>query len=124
MRRWFWIPAALVAIAGSASLIEAEHITDFGVLIFAIPYLVAVVITAYAGRMNTVSTAVAFMGTCAMAGVSWWEATERMTEGFEWEFHNDLGFVCFCVFNYLMAIMLVTLVLALTLQETETPPPA
>ena len=119
MGRRLWILAAVASAVGVASLFEVRQINALGVALVAGPYAAAVGLTAWAGRRHTGAAAVGLAEVVAMTGLSWWEATHRQTEGFEWEFNNDLQFACCCGSNWV--VLSVVSVVALLLAQ---PPPA
>jgi hypothetical protein len=120
MGRWLWIPAVAAAI-GAASLAEVQQINALGVGVFAAPYVAAVMLTAWAGRRHTGAAVVGAAGAGVMASLSWWEATHRQTEGFEWEFNNALQFSCCLGANYLV---LSVVAVAVPLLARPMPPTA
>jgi hypothetical protein len=119
VRKRLWIIAALAAIVGVASLVTFHQINAFGVVVFAAPYAAAVGITALAGQRHTGAAVISMVGAVVMSGLSWWEVAHRQTDGFEYEFNNDLQFSCCCGVNWFVLMLVAAIVLLLTKPATD-----
>lgn len=124
MGRWCLILATLAAAVGVASIAEVQQINTLGVAVFAAPYVAVVGLTVWAGQHHSGAAAVGAAGAGVMASLSWWEATHRQTEGYEWEFNNAMQFACCCGADYLVFLGVAFVVLVLARQPVVPMPPA
>lgn len=102
MRKWLWLPALLAAAGGVASLVQVPRVSVPGVVLFAIPFVAAVAVTAWAGRHHTAAAAAGVGGTVGMAIQTWWEVSHWPTEAAAWQLNNDLQFATCRGVNYLI----------------------
>jgi len=66
------------------------------------PHLCGMLLVACFGPRHTWAGVVALAGSAVMTSLSWWDALDRQTEGFEWDFNNGLSGVICCGVNWLV----------------------
>lgn len=109
---WLWLPASFCFCAGIAGILG---LGDFwrppllGMLILAIPHLAGLVLTMWAGNITPYAGMTSLVGSGLMAGLSWCEKLTRQTEGFEFQFNNELAGMMCCGANYFV-LMIATMV--------------
>src|SRR5688500_9362104 len=100
--RWLWLPAAVCAIGGVLGLADLHRLELTGVMIYVLPHLLGVGMTALGGYHHFGAALVGLGGSALMAGLSWWDKLDRQTEGFEWQFNNAFGSWWCCWANYVL----------------------
>lgn len=120
--RWVWVPALACGVAGVCGLADLRNAEPAGRLLLLGPHAAGVALCTWAGRRRTVAGLVAVAGSAAMAGLSWTDALDRQTEGFEWRFNNVLqGTMCLGA-NYLV-LAVVGCAAAALVDAPDAPPP-
>jgi hypothetical protein len=85
------------------------------------PHLCGVLLVTCFGPRQTWAGVVALAGSAVMTSLSWWDALDRQTDGFEWQFNNALsGMIC-CGANWLVlaVVACVASVVAAANQEAD-----
>src|SRR4051812_16199956 len=102
--QWLWFPATAFAGAGLFGLADLQEAQWPGRLLLVFPHLAGVALTAWSGRRQRWAGVVALCGCAIMAGLSWWDALDRETGGFEWRFNNALSGAICCAANWVILL--------------------
>lgn len=113
MRYRLWIVALVLAVVGVASLAETPPIGILGGVLLIVPYAAVVGITALAGRDHTGAAVLGVIGVGVMAGLAWYEVSQRTTEGTDPEIGHGFQFCGGCGAHYFVALNVAVLALAL-----------
>jgi hypothetical protein len=98
--RRLWLPAAAFGVAGMFGLADFSQAEVCDKLLLAGPHFGGVVMTAVGGYVHPWAGVIGLCGSALMAGLTWWDKLDRLTEGFEWQFSNVLSGAFCCGANY------------------------
>jgi hypothetical protein len=118
--RWLWVAALVACAVGVIGLVDLGPASLPKKLILLAPHLAGVGLTILGGRWCPTAAVVGLVGSVIMAGLTWWDALDRQTEGFEWRFNNEIGaFLCLGANNLVLTV--VACVVSLLCAAVEQP---